>query len=371
MNSTPPLLDLLGVSWPVEAPVIAVAWDAHNRTLAGALDNGMLLLGDGVWQQGPTLVTRPGGGATVVAAREPAAAPLRLRAHANHCLAMRTDRLGGFLSGGDDGRLVHTSTAGNCSQLSVQRGQALAALDAGGVGLRAWATGASVHRSRLQQEECIDLPSAAHSLLFDPAGRCLAITHAQGLTLWSASAADDDSAAEPRHLALAGDPLGAVWSPDGRYLVVGTRSGELHAWCIADGTATVLRGPLGQPSSLSFSSDGRFLVASGALRPVAWRFDPLSGSEPPDECGIPGKTPVTQVACHPGQALIAAGYHNGAIALCQPGSADVLVVKDSGPGAVTALAWSGDGSRLAFGTQDACLGWVNLPPALFRNRATH
>ena len=46
-----------------------------------------------------------------------------------------------------------------------------------------------------------------------------------------------------------------------------------------------------------------------------------------------------------------------------------LFIKGSGGGAVNALAWSGDGSSLAFGTQDGALGWLGLPDALFRSRA--
>ena len=67
--------------------------------------------------------------------------------------------------------------------------------------------------------------------------------------------------------------------------------------------------------------------------------------------------------------MIAAGYVNGAVMLCQPGSDTGLFVKGSGNGAVNALAWSGDGSRLAFGTQDGVFGWLELPDALFTSRA--
>ncbi len=66
--------------------------------------------------------------------------------------------------------------------------------------------------------------------------------------------------------------------------------------------------------------------------------------------------------------MIAAGYHNGAIVLCQPGSDEGLFIKGPGGGALNALAWSGDGSRLAFGTHDGVLGWLGLPDALFRSR---
>ena len=83
------------------------------------------------------------------------------------------------------------------------------------------------------------------------------------------------------------------------------------------------------------------------------------------ECGIPSQTAVNCVACHPRQSLIATGYTNGAVVLCQPGSDQGMFIKGSGGGAVNGLAWSGDGSRLAFGTQSGVFGWVELPDALF------
>ena len=129
----------------------------------------------------------------------------------------------------------------------------------------------------------------------------------------------------------------------------------------------------GQPLSLSLAHDGRYLATSGGTRPVCWRFDPPGGqgnaNQQPTECAMASKTPVTCVSFHPRQSLIAAGYYNGAVVLCQPGNSAALFIKGSGGGAVNALAWSGDGSRLAFGTQGGTVGWLLLPAALFRSSA--
>jgi hypothetical protein len=123
----------------------------------------------------------------------------------------------------------------------------------------------------------------------------------------------------------------------------------------------------GQPRSLAFSGDGRLLASSGGPRVVCWRFDPPGAGSQPLECGLPSsRLPVCQVAYHPAYPLIAAGYHNGAVLLCQPGSDDVLFVKNSAGGSVTALAWSADGTRLAMGTQGGQAGVVALPSLLFR-----
>lgn len=78
------------------------------------------------------------------------------------------------------------------------------------------------------------------------------------------------------------------------------------------------------------------------------------------------RLPVCMVACHPTQTLIAAGYHNGAVLLCQPGHDEILFAKGSSGGSVTGLAWSADGLRLAIGTEGGEAGVVALPPILFR-----
>ena len=78
------------------------------------------------------------------------------------------------------------------------------------------------------------------------------------------------------------------------------------------------------------------------------------------------RMPVCMVACHPSHPLVAAGYHNGAVLLCQPGKDDVLFAKGSSGGSVTALAWSADGERLAVGTEGGEAGVMALPGALFR-----
>ena len=64
--------------------------------------------------------------------------------------------------------------------------------------------------------------------------------------------------------------------------------------------------------------------------------------------------------------LIAAGYENGAVLLCQPDSADILFVRSAGGGAVSTLAWSADGAFLALGAAGGEVGVVAFPERLFR-----
>ncbi len=361
MSSPPPLLGALGQSWDFGAPVVAVAWDVEGATVGFALGDGHLAVAVANWPQGPRVEAKPGGGVNLVPAEAPAPRPLRAACHQGSCLSLAADARGGFLTGGDDGRVVLVPRVGDPAVLAHEPGAWIDSVACSSFGVRAHGWGRHVQRWAGDRSEAIELPAPGTALAFSSDGLCLAVAHSGGVTLWP-------DQGEPRRLAWNGYHRALAWSPDGRYLVTGMQENALHGWRIADGGDIEMGGYPGQPLSLSFAHDGRYLATSGGTRPVCWRFDPPGGTDRPIECAMASKTPVTCVSCHPRQSLIAAGYHNGAVVLCQPGSNEALFIKGSGGGAVNALVWSGDGSRLAFGTQDGTLGWLVLPEALFRSR---
>ena len=363
MNAPPPLLALLGAHWDLGAPVVCLAWDVRGGSAGFALGDGHLAVVDVQWQGGPRVEPKQGGGVTLLPAETAAPVPVRVACHPGSCLAIAADSSGGFLTGGDDGRVVQVPRTGDPVVLAHQPDVWIDALACSAKGTRAHAGGRLVHRLKGTGNDSIELPAPATALSFSPDGRCLAAAHSGGVTLWP-------EAGLPRRLAWHGYHRALAWSPDAKYIVCGMQENALHGWRVADGGDIEMGGYPGQPLSLSFAHDGRYLATSGGTQPVCWGFDPPSAADQPVECGMASKTPVSCVSCHPRQSLIAAGYYNGAVLMCRPGSDEGLFIKGAGGGAVSALAWSGDGSRLAFGTQDGQFGWLALPEALFLSSKT-
>ncbi|WP_438391258.1 WD40 repeat domain-containing protein [Caballeronia sp. DA-9] len=363
MNAPLPLIELLGARSVTDAAVVAIAWDFAGSHAGFALGDGTVAFTAAAWPGGPLVRPRQGGGVEFVPAREPPTPVTRFSVHDGTCLALAADPEGGFLSGGDDGRLVHLNVDGTIEVLIDSAGEWIDLVATTSAG-RAYATGRRVHWLGTRPAS-LPLPGSATALVFNATGDQLAIAHRGGVTLWPV----DSHVLRP--LAWPGYHRSVAWSPDGRYLVSGMEENALHGWRLPDGGDIEMGGYPGQPRSLSFSADSRVLVTSGGPRVICWRFDPPGGDDQPGECGIAGKTPVTCVACHPAHPLIAVGYHNGAVLLCQPGGSDILFVKPSGDSPVSAVTWSPDGRRLAMGTQTGEIGLVLLPEALFHFEGTH
>ena len=356
----PPLLDVLGVQWDLKAPIVAVDWGPDGRTAAYAMGDGRVALADARWPEGPRLEPRSGGGVSLVTARSPATAPTVVACHGGSCHALAVDPTGGFVTGGDDGRVVRVRPGAEPEELARVPGLWIDAVACGRGGDVVYAAGKRIARRRASGTDEIELPASATALAFAPDGRTLGISHSGGVTLWH-------EAGLPRGLRWPGFHRAIAWSPDGAYVVTGMQENALHGWRVQDGGDMEMAGYPGQPLSLSFTPDGSQLATSGGLRPVCWDFARPGASQGPRECGIQSKAPVTCVACHPRFHVLAAGYHSGAVTLCQPDSDSFLLIKGAGGGAPTALAWSPDGERLAFGTQDGWLGWIELPDPVFRN----
>ena len=220
MNA-PPLLNSLGASWDLSAPVVALAWDVAGRSVGFALGDGQVAVVDAHWQRGPRVEAKPGGGVNLVAAEVPASKPLRATCHVGACLAIAADARGGFLSSGDDGRVVLVPPDGDPAVLAHEPGEWINTLACSAAGLRAYGWGRHVRRWAGARSEVIELPAPGTALAFSPDGRCLAAAHSAGVTLWP-------DKRETRRLVWPGYHRALAYSPDGRYLVAGMQENGLH-----------------------------------------------------------------------------------------------------------------------------------------------
>ncbi len=336
------LIDVRGVSRDLGAFVVAARFSRDGRRLAFALGDGTLHLTDPIDPQDWQSVTVHDG------------APLSLAADVQP---------GGFISGGDDGALRRISASGEATDLArfgmkwVEQ-VATFALDRGH-GLIAASVGKVVH---LLDETGKTLktwthPSSVTGLAFDTKGKRVGASHYNGASLWFVGAKTDNA----RKLEWKGSHTGLAIHPEGDAVVTAMQENALHGWRLSDGQHMRMSGYPAKTESLSFSRNGKWLASSGADAMVLWPFfggGPM-GKAPIELAGGDGII-CTQVACHPKDDLVAGGFSDGLVAVADIGSSRVLPAAPPDHGKVTALVWSPDGSRLAFGTESGFAAVIDL-----------
>lgn len=331
--------------WQFKAGVVAVA-AAEGAGFAG------FGLGDG------SIALRPFD--------DPEAANTRrLIVHENAALLSLTAAPGGhgFLSGGDDGRLVRTAPDGTADELaSVPRKwiEHLAVADNGNAlnSLIAYAAGKRVGLLDGTGREIAvweDHPSTVTGIAFNPKGKRLVAAHYGGVSLWWAKAETQ----QPKRLSWKGSHVAVTWSGDGRFVITATQENELHGWRLADGADMRMSGYPAKPRSLSWSRDGRWLATSGAEMVVVWdcRGKGPMGSAPVE---LSRGAPVTSVAFHPRHSLVASGHADGQIRLGRLADESSIELERVGTAPVTGLQWTRDGRWLIAGGEDGAAGLLDF-----------
>ena len=273
------------------------------------------------------------------------------------CSALVGTRL---LTGGDDGRIVTLTGDGRLETLHDAKGKWIDALATRADGAIAWAIGKSVTaRDPKGGEKQATFASTARGLAFAPKGYRVAIAHYNGASLWF-----PNSEAPPDPYEWKGSHLAVIFSPDGRFLVTAMQENALHGWRLADRANMRMSGYPSKVRSLAWSPDGDWLATSGADSCVLWPFRDKDGpmKKPPLEVAM-RKAKISKVAFHPKLPLLAIGYEDGWVLTCRIADNTELLVRrpDDARDPVTALAWSGDGKRLLFGTAGGEAGLLTLP----------
>ena len=280
-------------------------------------------------------------------------------AHGGACLALVPDSAGGFLTGGDDGRLVHIGADSAVQEVARYGTRWVEHVATHESGLRAASVGKALHLLDGAGKPLKSLahPSAVGGIAFDAKGKRVAASHYGGASLWFVGAKED----KPRQLEWKGSHGAIAISPDGTHVVTAMQENALHGWRLADGQHMRMSGYPSKTRSLGFTAKGRWLASSGAESVVIWPFfggGPM-GKAPTELAGGDGVL-CSMVACHPLHEVVAAGFGDGLVLLAEIGSGRVVPVAAPGRGAVSALAWNATGTHLVFGTETGFAGIVDL-----------
>jgi len=337
------LLESRGVSRELEAFVVATRFARDSASVAFALGDGTLH--------------------TVRLADTSAWRPVPVHDGALLALAADTDAAG-FISGGDDGAFRRIAADGGVTDIArfgmkwVEHVASFADPKGNG-GLLACAVGKVVHLFDAAGQKLKEFvhPSAVTGLAFDAKGKRVGASHYNGATLRFVAAKTDT----PRVLEWKGSHTGLAIHPDGDAVVTAMQENALHGWRLSDGQHMRMSGYPSKSAALSFTRNGRWLASSGADAMVLWPFfggGPM-GKAPLELAGGDGIL-CTQVACHPQQEMVAGGFADGLVVLADIGSSRVLPIAPPEHGPVSTLAWSPDGARLAFGTEQGFAAIIDL-----------
>ncbi|MEJ0069435.1 MAG: WD40 repeat domain-containing protein [Pseudomonadota bacterium] len=332
-----PLAGAQRTAWRFDAFVTAVAVDAESRTAAFALGSGKIRLVDFAKQQAH-------------AARTAAA-------HDGAVLALIGDRAGGFLSGGDDGRVMRVARDGSTTELARFAGQWVEHVVSLPDDRPAVAVGRTAHVLG-DPARALGPHASTVSGLAVVGGR-LAVAHYNGVSLWDLGSPE---ATEPERLEWKGSHLAIAPSPDEKFVATSTQDHALHAWRLENRTEMQMAGYPAKVASLSWSADSLMLAASGANSLAVWPFDGdgPEGREPTTL--FDGKDALaTRVAFHPRTPLLAAGFDDGMLVVVDIVRRRAIKMPVGKGAAMSALAWSPDGRQLAAGAEDGRGAIVTLP----------
>ena len=329
-----------------DAPVAACAFSRDGTTVAFAL-------GDGSVRRLP---------ADIAAAPADAVPPI----HGGAVLALVADPAGdGFVSGGDDGRLLRIAADGTATELFSQKGRwidHLAAHRATGAVAASVGKAAVVVTKDGEVREFGPHQSTVADLDFSKDGSRIGCAHYGGVTVWSIGQVSQSQAAPPpRRFAWRGSHVALRWSTDGKFIATGTQENDIHVWRMAQATDMRMQGYPAKVKSLSWTADARFLYTSSQPVFTAW---PFSGKgpegKPPLQFGEEGAGLLSVVAAHPTAEFVAGGYDSGELQLGDIKAKRSVVLKMADGSALTCLAWSPDGFKLAVGNERGDLLVIDL-----------
>ena len=277
-----------------------------------------------------------------------------LRVHADAALAAApVAGADAILTSGEDGRVCRTDSSGASREVGAVPRKWITSVGERR-GRLAYASGKTVwlHGADGAPARQLAHPRGVKSLAFSADGRRLAVAQQDTVSVHDTDI-DAGTAAAPLELAWNDIHVASTFSPDGRFLVIAAQNCFLHGWRLADRKHFRMLGYPGKVGDWAWSPDGMRLATSGAAAAIVWPFDGDDGPMTRSAVEVAPRAGrlATAVAWRPASRLLAIGWDDGAVQLAsidEPGVARTL--RDGGRAAITSVAWSADGGRLAFGS---------------------
>ena len=267
----------------------------------------------------------------------------------------------GVVTGGDDGRLVWSRRDG-ARPLADLGGKWLDAVAASPeTGLIAVAAGRELivrdaadpaFERRFRHERTVT------AVAFDPKGRRIMAATYGGVMLWYARIADQ----KPTLLKWPGAHVGVAVSPDGKFVLSAMQENALHGWRLQDAKDMKMAGYPGKIRSLSFMAKGALLATSGAPGVVIWPFAGANGPMGREavEIGVDETSLVTHCAGARDTVRLIAGRSDGQVWTVDLNVTGERKLRAEKGAAVSAVAVTADGRRVAFGDEDGEAAVVDL-----------
>lgn len=267
----------------------------------------------------------------------------------------------GVITGGDDGRVVWSRVSG-AEEIAKIPGRWIDAVAASPESkLIAFGAGRELHVrdaadpafSRVFTHE-----KSVADVAFDPKGRRIAAATYNGAWLWYAKIAEQ----KPYILKWAGSHVGLAWSADGKFLMSAMQENQLHGWRVADDKNLKMGGYPAKVKSMTFLAKGQLLATSGANGVVVWPFAGATGpmGKQAAEIGFDESAMVVRVAGMPGGQMVAAGLDDGRVWVCDLAASGITPLKAEKGAAITALAMTADGKRVAWGDEAGGAGVADV-----------
>jgi WD40 repeat protein len=365
------LLSLMARSWQLGEVVQSTCFDFNNRTVAFLTKSGAVFLApisdpDPVSKR--TRIQADTSRITISPRSEKIKPLTQVAVREGGVISIKPASGGGFVATVTNGPLLHIESDGSSRELGRE------AFDAP----RAIATNNQVKQiAVLRDEEIVILTPDGHKaasvplegksqdLAFSPDGTRLATCADDGVTLWRIG----DTPTRDRQLKNAARYQHLSWSPTGRFITTALADRGLCTWRLADGLLIPMTEYPAPSHHFNWGPNDAFLVTSGAYRIICWPLSDadLEDADPtPLETGMTGVVLVTAAAAQNKRDLVAAGFANGIVVVCQAGKSDELVVRGPGGGSVTSLDWTGNGMGLAIGTDDGFAALITFPDFMFK-----